>query len=97
MSTSKPRIVFFTWLTNNFRDTIIDYQGFYKSFKYFHPDIDLVVFEDASIRDLFGKKPWLNFMNCKASFAKLLYNEYDIVVNLDSDFYFFDRCDEIHQ
>lgn len=89
------KTVFFTWITDDFRDTIIDFQGFSKSFKHFHPDIDLVVYDDAAIRKLFSEKPWLNQYNCKASFAKLLYNDYDLVVNVDSDFYFFDRCVEI--
>lgn len=89
------RTVFFTILSDDFRDTIIDYQGFSHSFKFFHPDIDLVVFGTAEIQKLFAEKPWLNYCNCKASFAKLLYNDYDLVVNVDADFYFFDRCVEI--
>lgn len=82
-------------MTDNFRDTVIDYQGFSRSFRYFHPDIDLVVFGDAVINKLFAEKPWLNHFNCKASFARLLYDDYDLVINVDSDFYFFDRCVEM--
>jgi len=89
------KIVFYTILSDDFKDTIIDYQGFYNSFKKFHPDIDLVVFGDKEINKLFAEKTWLNFCNCKASFAKLLYNDYDLVVNIDADFYFFDRLTEI--
>lgn len=89
------KIVFFTWITSDFKNRIVDYDGFYKSFKRFHPDIDLITFEDNDIAKLFSEKPWLNRCNCKPSFAKLLYNDYDIVVNTDSDFYFFDRCVEI--
>ena len=91
------KICFYTWLTDDFKDSVIDYQGFIKSFKYFHPDIDLYVFTDEIINRLFSEKPWLNQFNCKASFAKLLYNDYDLVVNLDCDFYFFDRLHEILQ
>ena len=91
------KICFFTWLTDNFKDSVIDYQGFVKSFKHFHPDIDLYVFSDECVNKLFAEKPWLNQFNCKASFAKLLYNDYDLVVNLDCDFYFFDRLHEILQ
>ena len=40
-------------------------------------------------------KPWINCTNCKASFAKLIYDQYDLLVNVDSDFYFFDRCHEL--
>lgn len=89
------KIAFFTWITNNYRNSNIDFDSFYKSFKYFHPDIELIVFDDETIFPLFKQKPWLNSTNCKASFAKLLYNDYDLLVNIDSDFYFFDRCEEI--
>lgn len=89
------RTVFFAWLTDDFKDTIIDFTGFEKSFKHFHPDIDLKIFNSAEVKELFARKPWLNYCNCKASFAKELYNDYDLVVNVDADFYFFDRCEEI--
>lgn len=89
------KTVFFAWLSNNFRDTIIDFQGFYKSFIKFHPDIDLVIFDDPVISKVFGSEPWINSCTCKSAFAKLLYNDYDLVVNVDADFYFFDRCEDI--
>lgn len=89
------KTVFFTWITDNYRNSNIDFDSFYKSFKYFHNDIDLVVFNDKDINSLKTKKPWISNTNCKASFAQLLYKDYDLVVNIDSDFYFFDRCVEI--
>lgn len=89
------KTAFFTWITDNYKNTNIDFDSFWKSFKYFHPDIDLIIFDSAAVRSLFNKKPWLNNTNCKASFAKELYNDYDLLVNIDSDFYFFDRCYEI--
>lgn len=89
------KIAFFTWITDNYRNSNIDFDGFYKSFKYFHPDIDLIVFDNSVIGPLFQSKPWLKGINCKASFAKLLYKDYDLLVNVDADFYFFDRCYEI--
>lgn len=89
------KTVFFTWITDNYRNTNIDFDSFYKSFKYFHPDIDLIIFDSKIISQLFQYKPWLKNTNCKASFARLLYNDYDLVVNVDADFYFFDRCYEI--
>jgi len=55
----------------------------------------LKVFEQNEIDALFNEKKWLYSDNCKASFAKLLYNDYDLVVNIDSDFYIFDRLEEI--
>lgn len=89
------KTAFFTWISNDYRDSIIDFTGFYRSFKRFHPDIDLIVFDDTSIGRVFDSEEWINACTCKAAFAKLLYNEYDLLVNVDSDFYFFDRCDAI--
>lgn len=88
------KTIFFTWISDDYRPRI-DFNSFYKSFKYFHPDIELVVFDSAIINMVKKEKPWVNHVNCKASFAKLLYNDYDLVVNVDSDFYFFDRCYEL--
>lgn len=89
------KIVFYTWITKNYLNTVVDFDNFYKSFKKFHPDIDLKVFGQSEVDALFLEKPWLYSDNCKASFAKLLYDDYDMVVNIDSDFYIFDRLDEI--
>lgn len=68
---------------------------FVESFKNFHPDIPLIVYREREIKDHFGKNPKLNFYNSKASFAKLLYNHYDLVVNCDADHIFLGRADEI--
>ena len=69
----------------------IDFDSFYKSFKHFHPEIDLIVFDSKVVEEVQKQKPWINCTNCKASFAKLIYDQYDLLVNVDSDFYFFDR------
>lgn len=89
------KTAFYTWITDSHKDTKIDFNSFYKSFKYFHRDIDLIVFEQPTIDKLFSQNLWLNSTNCKASFAKLIYKDYDLLVCIDSDFYFFDRCEEI--
>jgi len=89
------KIAFYTLITNDFKYGKIDYNSFINSFKYFHPDIDLIVFEDDIIKKTFQENSWLTYENCKPTFAKLLYNDYDLLVNIDSDFYFFDRCVEI--
>ena len=58
---------------------------FVKSFHYFHPDIELKVFVEEEVKREFAAFPELNWYNCKAWFAKLLYNDYDLVVNIDCD------------
>lgn len=54
------------------------------SFKRFHPDIDLIVFRQDMIDKVFKEKG-INFYNAKPTFAKLLYDKYDLVVNMDAD------------
>jgi hypothetical protein len=68
---------------------------FIKSFKRWHPDIDLVVFGQKEINETFATNPKLNFYNAKPTFAKKLYNDYELVVNIDSDFLIFERLTEI--
>lgn len=68
---------------------------FIKSFKKFHPDIDLHVFTGNDCKKLFAEKPWLTWANCKASFSKLLYHDYKTVINIDADHLIFSRLDEV--
>jgi len=64
------------------------------SFKYFHPEIDLVVFRQNMIDKIFKEKD-INFYMAKPTFAKLLTPYYNCVVNVDADHIFLDRCDSI--
>ncbi len=54
------------------------------SFKRFHPDIDLVVFRQDIIDKLFKEKN-INWYQAKPFFAELLFNDYDLVCNMDAD------------
>jgi hypothetical protein len=68
----------------------LDFVGFMNSFKMFHPDIPMIVFDETDM-----DKHGVNFYSAKATFGRILSKEYDLVVNVDSDHYFFDRCEEI--
>lgn len=68
----------------------LDFTGFMNSFKKFHPDIEMRVFNEHDMKALN-----LNYYNAKATFGRILSDGYDLVVNVDADHYFFDRCDEI--
>lgn len=54
------------------------------SFKKFHPDIPLMIYRQDKVDEIF-KKHNLNFYNAKPTFAKLLVDNYDLVVNIDAD------------
>jgi hypothetical protein len=87
---------FFTILQDSYKNySGIEYNLFEKSFKHFHPDIPLFVVGDKEIAELRKSIPSLDLFKMKASAAKLFYNDYDLVVNIDSDHFFFDRLDEI--
>ena len=45
----KAKTVFFSWITDNWINTYVDFDGFYNSFKKFHPDIHLVIFKNDKI------------------------------------------------
>lgn len=82
--------------------TIVDDRVFYpggthifiNSFKRFHPDIDLVVFRQDMIDKVFKEKN-INFYQAKPTFAKLLRDKYDLVVNIDCDHVITGRLTEI--
>jgi hypothetical protein len=64
------------------------------SFKHFHPDIDLVVFRQDMIDKVF-KETGCNWLTAKPVFAKLLYDKYDKVVNIDADTVVTGRLEEV--
>ena len=66
---------------------------FVNSFVKFHPEIDLFVFRQDKIQELM--KDGINFYNAKPTFAKLLYDNYDLVVNIDADTVITGRLTEV--
>lgn len=88
------KIIFFTIISDDF------YEGcrtddFIKSFKKFHPDIELKVFRQKEIEEVFATDSRLNFYNCKAYFMLKLIDKYDLVVNIDADHLIFERLTDI--
>ena len=82
--------------------TVVDDRYYYpvgtqiliNSFKKFHPDIDLVIFRQDMINQVFSQKH-VTFYNCKPTFAKLLTPHYERVVNIDADSIILGKLDEI--
>lgn len=64
------------------------------SFKRFHPDIDLVIFRQNVIDKLFKEKG-INWYNAKPYLAELLFDKYDLVVNMDVDHVITGRMTEV--
>lgn len=68
----------------------LDFIGFMNSFKRFHPDIEMRVFNENDLA-----QRGLNYYNAKATLGRELSQQYDLVVNIDADHYIFARLDEI--
>lgn len=78
----KPAAVY-TFISDNYYHAI-GIPVFVNSFKYFHPDIPVVVFRGDTVNRMFAQHG-LNWLIAKAAFARLLYEEYELVVNMDAD------------
>ena len=49
------KTVFFSWITDDWINTIIDYDNFYNSFKKFHPDVDVHYVDDSNFPEYYEK------------------------------------------
>lgn len=85
---------FFTLVQSSYKNCI-EFDLFEKSFKHFHPDIPLIVFDEYTINQLCNSTPGLDMYKIKATAASLLYDDYDLVVNIDADHFIFSRLDEV--
>lgn len=89
----KLKTVFFTIVSDNYYYPVGTHV-FVNSFKKFHPDIDLIVFRQDKIDEIFKLKG-INFYMAKPTFAKLLTKDYDRVINIDSDTIITGRLSEV--
>lgn len=89
----KKPAVFFTFVSDSYYIPI-GTPKLINSFKRFHPDTDLVVFRQDVVDAMF-QRYGINWFNAKPYFARLLTDEYDLVVNIDADTIILDRLDEV--
>lgn len=88
------KTAFYTFVSDNYY-TPIGTPKLISSFKKYHPDIPFIVFRQDAIDAMFGKYPWLNWLNAKPAFAKLLTDQYDLLVNIDADTVITGRLEEV--
>lgn len=67
---------------------------FINSFKRFHPDIDLVVFRQDVVDKLFAEKN-INWYQAKPFLAELLFDQYQLICNIDADTVITGRLTEV--
>lgn len=87
------KTVFFTIVSDKYYNGV-GTPKMINSFKYFHPEIDLVVFRQNIIDKVFKEKG-INFYKAKPTFAKLLTDKYQLVVNIDADHVVLGRLNKI--
>lgn len=87
------KVCFFTFVSDNYYYSVGTHI-LVNSFRYFHPDLDLIVFRQDMVDKIF-EKTGVNFYNAKPTFAKLLTEKYDLVVNIDADTIILGRLDEV--
>ena len=74
------RACFYTFLTSGY-SAFIEVDLFIKSLKHFHPDVPLIIFDQAGIDYLVQKTPGVDMFKIKATAAKALYDQFDLVIN----------------
>ncbi len=87
-------LCFFTFVSDKYYEPIGTFKMI-NSFKRFHPDIDLVVFRQDIVDYVFRKFGFANWLTAKPTFAKLLADQYETVINIDADTVFLARLDEV--
>lgn len=95
----KRPYVFYTFVSDDYYHPV-GTPGLINSFKYFHPDIPLVVFRQDIVSKIINPQTkylggTVNWLNAKPVFAKILTEKYDCVVNIDADSICTDRLDEV--
>ena len=78
------KIAVVCWVTDDY----VDYIGLDEvrnSFKYFHPDVDFIVFDSDMTNKAKEKDPWLNPVWMKPPCAFPFVDDYDMVVQIDGD------------
>jgi len=90
----KEKACFFVFVSDDYFYPIGTHK-LINSFKRFHPDIDLVVFRQDVIDMVFKRYGYVNWLNAKPTFAKLLTDKYDLIINIDADTVILDRLDGV--
>ena len=78
------KIAVVCWVTDDY----VDYIGLNEirnSFKYFHPDVDFIVFDSVMTDMAKEQDPWLNPVWMKPPCAFPFVDDYDMVVQIDGD------------
>lgn len=93
------KTVFYTFISDNYYEPVGTTQ-LINSFKKFHPDVPLVIFRQDVVSQIINPEKTfmdgnVNWLNAKPIFAKLLTDQYELIVNIDADTIILGRLDEV--
>ena len=66
-----------------------------KSIKYFHPELDLIVFGDETLNKIMDEDPRINWNNIHPIVSYILTDHYKTIIHMDADSMLTDRIDEL--
>ena len=78
------KIAISTWCTDDYVD-LIGLDKLHNSIKYFHPEIDHIVYDTKMTRDIEREHPWMKNIWMMSPTCLPHADDYDMVIHLDGD------------
>lgn len=78
------KILMCTWCTDDYYD-FLGVDKLINSIKYFHPEVDYIIFDQKMVEDVYSKYPWMNYAWMIPETCLPFVDEYDMIVHVDGD------------
>ena len=78
------KILVSTWCTDDYSE-LLGVEKLANSIKYFHPEVDHVIFDTKMTEQIHTEMPWMKPIWMMAATCLPFVEEYDMVVHLDAD------------
>ena len=78
------KILISTWCTDDYSE-LLGVEKLANSIKYFHPEVDHVIFDTKMTEQIHSEMPWMKPIWMMAATCLPFVEEYDMVVHLDAD------------
>jgi hypothetical protein len=88
------KIAISTWCTDNYQH-FLGLQGLINSIKYFHPEIECVVYDSNKTQYINQKYPWATWIKMMPPTMIDLFDDYDMVIHVDADSTIVGSLDEV--
>lgn len=78
------KILISTWCTDDYAE-LLGVEKLTNSIKYFHPEVDHVIFNTEMTNEVYGQYPWMKPIWMMAPTCLPYVEDYDMVIHLDAD------------